>query len=126
MHFTIARECESQEAEEVDESGNEAEEGDRVQNSYPIIMENLEMRWAFVKKVTPIQAIQMLLMVAVALTVMFVPPVANFFVSTTVGFGLYIVSTILPFIGMTPFTPPYILKLLHTKKKFLYTICDFF
>lgn len=84
-----------------DEYGSEVEEGNGPEEFYPVTLMNLEVRWAFLKKLYLILAIQMLLMVAVASTVVFVPPVANFFVFTRVGFGLYIFLLILPIIGTT-------------------------
>ncbi|KAF3335588.1 BI1-like protein [Carex littledalei] len=70
----------------------------RVKDFHPVIMENLEVRWAFLRKVYLMLTAEMSLMVLVAYIVVFNPPVANFFVSTPVGFGLYISSLILPFI----------------------------
>ncbi|KAF3341733.1 BI1-like protein [Carex littledalei] len=56
-----------------------------------------EKRWAFLRKVYSILAIQMLLTVVVASTVVYVQPV-NLFVSTPGGLVLYISSLILPII----------------------------
>ncbi|KAJ4793499.1 Bax inhibitor-1 family protein [Rhynchospora pubera] len=69
---------------------------------YPIMLESPELRWAFIRKVYSILAIQMLLTVVVASIVVFVRPVANFFVSTPAGIGLYIFLLILPFIVLCP------------------------
>ncbi|XP_078159631.1 protein LIFEGUARD 2-like [Carex rostrata] len=80
------------------ENEEKEDAGDRVEDFDPVIIENVEVRWAFLKKVYSVLAIEMLIMVAVAWTIVFVPPVANFFVSTSIGFGLYIFSLILPFI----------------------------
>ncbi|XP_078169451.1 protein LIFEGUARD 4-like [Carex rostrata] len=56
-----------------------------------------EKRWAFLRKVYAILAIQMLLTVVVASIVVYVRPV-NLFVSTPGGLMLYISTLILPFI----------------------------
>jgi protein lifeguard len=65
---------------------------------YPMMLENPELRWAFICKVYSVLSIQMLLTVAVAAVVVYVRPVALFFVSSPGGFGLYIFILILPFI----------------------------
>ncbi|GJN23345.1 hypothetical protein PR202_gb10987 [Eleusine coracana subsp. coracana] len=66
---------------------------------YPMMLENPQLRWAFIRKVYSILSIQMLLTVAVAAVVVYVRPVALFFVSSPGGFGLYIFILILPFIA---------------------------
>lgn len=83
--------------------GVDVETGDAARVFYPLMLESPELRWAFIRKVYSILAIQMLLTVAVASIVVFVRPVANFFVSSPGGFGLYIFLLILPFIGMILF-----------------------
>ncbi|KAM0937110.1 hypothetical protein DsansV1_C26g0195701 [Dioscorea sansibarensis] len=69
---------------------------------YPMMMEPPELRWAFIRKIYSILAIQMLLTVAVAAVVVSVRPVAEFFVSSGAGLGLYIFLIILPFIVLFP------------------------
>uniref|UniRef100_A0A0E0KIY1 BI1-like protein n=1 Tax=Oryza punctata TaxID=4537 RepID=A0A0E0KIY1_ORYPU len=69
---------------------------------YPMMLESPQLRWAFIRKVYTILSIQMLLTIAVASVVVFVRPVALFFVSTPAGFALYIFLIILPFIVLCP------------------------
>jgi hypothetical protein len=77
----------------------DAETGQAARPLYPLMLEDPRLRWAFIRKVYSILSIQMLLTVAVAAIVVYVRPVARFFVSTPGGFGLYIFLIILPFIG---------------------------
>ncbi|KAH9316118.1 hypothetical protein KI387_024745, partial [Taxus chinensis] len=60
------------------------------------------LRWAFIRKVYAILSVQMLLTVAAGSIVVFVRPVALFFVSSGLGLGLYIALVILPFILLCP------------------------
>ncbi|XP_058106141.1 protein LIFEGUARD 2-like [Magnolia sinica] len=69
---------------------------------YPLMLENPELRWAFIRKIYSILTIQMLLTIAVATTVVTVRPISHFFVSSGVGLGLYIFIIILPFIVICP------------------------
>ncbi|WOK91564.1 hypothetical protein Cni_G00255 [Canna indica] len=69
---------------------------------YPMMLEPPELRWAFIRKIYSILAIQMLLTVAVAAVVVSVPSVSLFFVSSGAGLGLYIFLIILPFIVLCP------------------------
>ncbi|XP_006650573.2 protein LIFEGUARD 2-like [Oryza brachyantha] len=80
----------------------EAETGMAARPLYPMMLESPQLRWAFIRKVYTILSIQMLLTVAVASVVVYVRPVALFFVSTSGGFGLYIFLIILPFIVLCP------------------------
>lgn len=66
---------------------------------YPMMLESPQLRWAFIRKVYSILSIQLLATIAVASIVVFVHPVANFFVSSGAGLALYIVLIVLPFIG---------------------------
>ncbi|URE14465.1 hypothetical protein MUK42_13390 [Musa troglodytarum] len=66
---------------------------------YPMMLEPPQLRWAFIRKIYTILAVQMLLTVAVAAVVVSVPTVSPFFVSSGAGLGLYIFLIILPFIG---------------------------
>jgi hypothetical protein len=77
----------------------DAEAGQAARPLYPMMLEDPRLRWSFIRKVYTILSIQMLLTVAVAAVVVYVRPVALFFVSTPGGFGLYIFIIILPFIG---------------------------
>lgn len=78
------------------------EAGSEARPLYPMMLESPQLRWAFVRKVYTILSVQMLLTIAVASVVVFVRPVALFFVSSPGGFGLYIFIIILPFIVLCP------------------------
>ncbi|KAK6260046.1 Bax inhibitor 1-related - like 1 [Theobroma cacao] len=79
---------------------NDTEAGPRP--LYPMMLEPPEMRWAFIRKIYSIVAIQLLATIAVASTVVSVRPIAHFFVSTGAGLALYIVLIITPFIVLCP------------------------
>lgn len=66
---------------------------------YPTMLENPQLRWSFIRKVYSIITFQLLLTVAVASVVVFVRPVANFFVGSTQGLIVFIVLMIVPFIS---------------------------
>ncbi|KAK3013766.1 hypothetical protein RJ639_010125 [Escallonia herrerae] len=66
---------------------------------YPMMLEAPELRWAFIRKVYSIVALQLLLTIAVGSVVVTYRPIATFFVSTGAGLALYIVLIITPFIG---------------------------
>ncbi|GMI73803.1 LIFEGUARD 4 [Hibiscus trionum] len=74
----------------------------RGSHLYPMMQEPPAIRWAFIRKVYSILALQLLATVAVAATVVFVHPIARFFVSTVAGFALYIVILITPLITLFP------------------------
>lgn len=69
---------------------------------YPMMLEPPELRWAFIRKIYSIIAIQMLLSVAVSAVVVTVHPISHFFVSSGTGLGIYILCIFLPFIVMIP------------------------
>ncbi|WJX78895.1 Protein LIFEGUARD 4 [Trifolium repens] len=69
---------------------------------YPMMLENPQLRWSFIRKVYSIITFQLLLTIAVASVVVFVPPIAHFFVSSTQGLVLYIVLIFVPFITLCP------------------------
>ncbi|RZC55776.1 hypothetical protein C5167_014632 [Papaver somniferum] len=69
---------------------------------YPNMLENPQLRWAFIRKVYVILSLQLLLTVAVAAVVVAVHPIAEFIVSTTAGLAIYVVLAILPFIILCP------------------------
>lgn len=69
---------------------------------YPAMLENPQLRWAFIRKVYTILTIQLLLTIAVASVVVFVRPIALFFVSSPGGLALYIVLLIAPLITVCP------------------------
>lgn len=71
-----------------------------AQPLYPMMLESPQLRWAFIRKIYSIVAIQLLLTIAVAAVVVTVHPIAHFFVSTGAGLALYIVLIFVPFIGM--------------------------
>ncbi|GLJ18734.1 hypothetical protein SUGI_0334340 [Cryptomeria japonica] len=60
------------------------------------------LRWAFIRKIYTILSLQLLLTIAVSAVIVFVHPVAHFFVSTPAGLGLYIFLIIFPFIVLCP------------------------
>lgn len=78
------------------------EAGGASQPLYPMMMESPELRWAFIRKIYSILAIQLIATVAVASVVVFVHPIAEFFVTTTAGLVLYLVLIITPFIVLCP------------------------
>ncbi|KMS97774.1 hypothetical protein BVRB_5g124070 [Beta vulgaris subsp. vulgaris] len=69
---------------------------------YPNMEENPQFRWAFIRKVYVIIAIQMVLTAAIAAVVIFVRPISHYLVSTPSGLGIYIVILISPIIIMCP------------------------
>ncbi|KAE8660668.1 BI1-like protein [Hibiscus syriacus] len=69
---------------------------------YPMMQEPPAIRWAFIRKVYSILSFQLLATIAVAATVVFVHPIARFFVSTVPGLALYIVILIMPLITLFP------------------------
>ncbi|KAL4308448.1 hypothetical protein GQ457_01G051510 [Hibiscus cannabinus] len=69
---------------------------------YPMMLEPPEVRWAFIRKIYSIIAIQLLATIAVAATVVTVRPISHFFVGTGAGLALYIVLIITPFITLCP------------------------
>ncbi|OMP04924.1 Bax inhibitor 1-related protein [Corchorus olitorius] len=77
---------------------NDVEGGESL--LYPTMLEPVEMRWAFIRKVYSIVAIQLLATIAVAATVVTVRPVAYFFVSSWAGLAVYIFLIIMSLICM--------------------------
>jgi len=75
----------------------DVESGERTH--YPTMLENPELRWFFIRKVYSILTFQLLLTVVVASVLVFVRPVANFFINTTEGYDLYHVLHIAPWIS---------------------------
>ncbi|GAB2226381.1 hypothetical protein Droror1_Dr00022185 [Drosera rotundifolia] len=69
---------------------------------YPMMLEPPELRWAFIRKIYIIVAIQLIATIAVAATVVTFHPIARFFVSTPAGVVVYIVIAITPFIVLCP------------------------
>lgn len=93
LHYTIWRSCEKKKMS----SKRDVESGERT--LYPTMLESPELRWSFIRKVYSIITFQLLLTVAVASVVVFVPPIPRFFVSTTPGLVLYIVLIFIPLIS---------------------------
>nr|CAD1841695.1 unnamed protein product [Ananas comosus var. bracteatus] len=76
---------------------------------YPAMMESPELRWAFIRKIYVILAIQIAMTAAVSAVIVFVHPISHFFVSSTAGFALYIVLLILPSSVPLPLLPAFVL-----------------
>ena len=66
---------------------------------YPMMLESPQLRWSFIRKVYSIITFQLLVTVAVAAVVVFVRPIAHFFVGSIPGLVLYIVLILVPFIS---------------------------
>ncbi|GAU23404.1 hypothetical protein TSUD_334520 [Trifolium subterraneum] len=79
---------------------SDVESGERT--LYPMMNESPELRWSFIRKVYTIITFQLLLTIAVASVVFFVPPIARFFVSSIQGSVLHIVLVFLPLITLWP------------------------
>ncbi|KAJ8899427.1 hypothetical protein K2173_018401 [Erythroxylum novogranatense] len=79
---------------------NDVEAGARP--LYPTMLESPELRWAFIRKIYSILTLQLLTTIAVAAVVVYVRPIAVFFVSTGAGLALYIVLILMPFIVLCP------------------------
>ncbi|KAJ8749467.1 hypothetical protein K2173_025662 [Erythroxylum novogranatense] len=69
---------------------------------YPMMLESPDLRWAFIRKIYSIITVQLLLTIAVASVVVFVRPIAVFFVTTSAGLALYIVLIFVPFLALCP------------------------
>lgn len=71
---------------------------------YPLMQENPQLRWGFIRKVYSIVTLQLLATIAVASVVSFVRPVAEFF-ATRAGLITYIVTmAVVPLISKSIFT----------------------
>lgn len=70
------------------------------QQLYPVMLENPELRWSFIRKVYSIIAIQLLATIAVGAVVVSYEPIALFFTSSSGGLACYIILIITPFIGI--------------------------
>ncbi|KAF7061491.1 hypothetical protein CFC21_068183 [Triticum aestivum] len=69
---------------------------------YPGMTEDVELRWAFIRKIYVILSVQLAMTAAVAGFVVKVPAVSEFFVSSNAGLGLYIFLLVLPLIVLCP------------------------
>ncbi|RWW13592.1 hypothetical protein BHE74_00024000 [Ensete ventricosum] len=67
-----------------------------------MMLESPELRWAFIRKVYSIIAVQLALTAAVAAVVIAVPPISHFFVSSTAGLAVYFLLIFLPLIVLCP------------------------
>ena len=76
--------------------GGDVESG--AEPLYPMMLEAPELRWAFIRKIYSILTVQLLMTAAVASVVVTVRPISLFFVSSGVGFGLFIFLIFLPLI----------------------------
>ncbi|KAK7285300.1 hypothetical protein RJT34_20066 [Clitoria ternatea] len=85
---------------ESGDGGGEGGEGPKP--LYPTMVENPALRWSFIRKVYFIITFQLLITIVVAATVVFVRPIAHFFVSSTPGLVIYLVLIFVPFITMWP------------------------
>ena len=66
---------------------------------YPGMTESPDLRWAFVRKIYVILAVQLAMTAVVSGFVVKVPAISEFFVSSNSGIALYVFLIILPFIG---------------------------
>lgn len=66
---------------------------------YPMMTENPELRWAFIRKIYAILTVQLLLTVAVCAVVVALHPTADFLVSTNLGRFLFKASLVMPFVS---------------------------
>uniref|UniRef100_A0A7N0UEV1 BI1-like protein n=1 Tax=Kalanchoe fedtschenkoi TaxID=63787 RepID=A0A7N0UEV1_KALFE len=69
---------------------------------YPGMLESPELRWAFIRKIYSIVALQLLLTIAVAAVVVTYHPIALFFATTTPGIVIYVLLIITPLIVLCP------------------------
>ncbi|KAJ6769019.1 BAX INHIBITOR-RELATED [Salix koriyanagi] len=82
--------------------GSDIEAGIGNHQLYPMMQEPPQLRWAFIRKVYVILAMQLLLTVGVAATVVFVRPIPQFILHTTPGLAIYIVFLTLTLILLWP------------------------
>ncbi|KAL9395801.1 hypothetical protein Peur_010054 [Populus x canadensis] len=68
---------------------NPWQKGDVEVETYPAVLDGPRNRWIFIRKVYIIIAIQLLVTVAVANTVVSVHPISSFIVHTTAGLAVY-------------------------------------
>lgn len=76
------------------------ETGHNAGQLHPSMAENPSFRWAFIRKVYTIIAAQLFVTTGVAATVIFVPPLSRFLVTTPTGLAIYIVTIVTLFITM--------------------------
>lgn len=78
---------------------NPWQKGDVEVETYPAVLDGPRNRWIFIRKIYIIIAIQLLVTVAVANTVVSVHPISSFIVHTTAGLAVYVAIIVIPFIG---------------------------
>lgn len=78
---------------------NDVETGSQL---YPVMLENSQLRWGFIRKVYSIIAIQLLATIIVGAVVVSYHPIAHFFTSSGGGLACYIILIITPFIVLCP------------------------
>ncbi|KAL1816720.1 hypothetical protein DCAR_0521103 [Daucus carota subsp. sativus] len=69
---------------------------------YPMMLEAPELRWAFIRKIYSVVAIQLILTVVVAAVVVSFRPISAFFTTTSAGLFLYILLIFTPFVVLCP------------------------
>ncbi|KAK1399094.1 Bax inhibitor 1-related [Heracleum sosnowskyi] len=69
---------------------------------YPMMLEAPELRWAFIRKIYSVVAVQLILTVVVAAFVVSSRPVSTFLTTTTAGLCVYILIILTPFIMLWP------------------------
>ena len=84
---------------DIEASGGGGGGGVGAGQLYPNMMENPQFRWAFIRKVYVIIAMQLLLTVVVAAIVIFIKPLATFMVSRPAGLAVYISIILSTFLG---------------------------
>ncbi|CAO2826508.1 unnamed protein product [Amaranthus hypochondriacus] len=77
-------------------------EGGSHSQLYPVMFENPQLRWGFIRKVYSIIAIQLLATVVVGAIVVSYHPIAHFFTSSPGGLACYIILIITPLIVLCP------------------------
>ncbi|XP_078442667.1 protein LIFEGUARD 2-like [Wolffia australiana] len=78
----------------------DVEQGEASTLLCPLMLENPQHRWAFIRKVYAILSIQLSLTVVVASVVVFVPEISSFLVSSYLGLIVYILIIITPSVAI--------------------------
>ncbi|KAL8148873.1 hypothetical protein AgCh_006031 [Apium graveolens] len=66
---------------------------------YPMMLEAPELRWAFIRKIYSIVAVQLILTAVVSAFVVSYRPVSTFLTTTNAGLCVYILIILTPFVG---------------------------
>lgn len=69
---------------------------------YPMMTDNPQLRWSFIRKIYTIISLQLLLTIAVASIIVMVRPISVFFATTQAGLVIYILLIISPFVVLCP------------------------